>query len=592
MLRFIRTMRDNWLLIFLSLSLTILVMMPVIIFPYIDSGSYQGINIAHFGTDVHQYLARGKEVLEHHSLGNSVLHEGKDGQDPYFSYAEKVMLAPVLILGLQDKIDIVSIYNLYNFVGVFFLLIVIYLFCFELSSDKQLSIIASLFVVGGYSIIYNKALFFDDFNMYGRQIYPYVSSIFFFSHCLFLLRSCKVRDLKNDIIAGVIFGASFYIYFYTWTFIAASYFALIVVLILRREFGLSKRVFASFCLGVILGLYNVVSLFGFLRTSMGKQISYFAWSSTGHQPIFSKIGFITMIIFAINFWRLDDDKNRWFVLSLIITGWIALNQQILSGKMLQFGHYYWYFVVPVSIVLSLYLIWGLLPSKIYKELTFLFLTILVFLNTAVGQYRSTLTTVDAKKYEQNYKPILNILNADATDSVVLNSMDPSDSYLIPIYTNHDIFYAGSALLHNTDVQHLKDSLFLYIYLNKSARNSLNEFIENSLSNKNNLKYLNLYYNLEGLSSGFDYYDYMSRLQNNDPTVLVKRTTLINSLDKEYTDKFLKHKDGIVQLFSHYDIKYFVWDKNKDSEFDLSFLSSRITELSKNQGIYLYKYLAI
>src|SRR3989338_9595150 len=116
-----------------ALVMSLLVSLPVILFPILARDSYQGINIAHFGTDEHYYLTRAKEILEGHSLGQPVLAEGKEKQDPTFSKAELVLTAPIRLFQLQDKVSIVTVYNIYNFLAVFLIVIFIYALQFSLS---------------------------------------------------------------------------------------------------------------------------------------------------------------------------------------------------------------------------------------------------------------------------------------------------------------------------------------------------------------------------------------------------------------------------------------------------------------------------
>ena len=107
-------------ILFCSFFMVILIFAPLMIFPNIIKDQYQGININHFGTDADFYLTRGKEILDGNDLGSTLLREGKNEQDPFFSYSEYILLAPIKLLGLAQKVNIVSVYNAYNFIGIFF----------------------------------------------------------------------------------------------------------------------------------------------------------------------------------------------------------------------------------------------------------------------------------------------------------------------------------------------------------------------------------------------------------------------------------------------------------------------------------------
>ena len=172
--------KEHYWIIILSFLLTVLIFAPLLVFPYVIKNEYQGININAFGSDAHFYLTRGQEVLEGHDLGSPVLREGKNQPDIYLSYSDYILLAPIKLLGLAEKVSLVTIYNIYNFIGVFIIIILIYFLVLQLSGRKLLSIAAALFAIGGYSIVYRKTLFYDDFNIYARVLYPFISSLILF----------------------------------------------------------------------------------------------------------------------------------------------------------------------------------------------------------------------------------------------------------------------------------------------------------------------------------------------------------------------------------------------------------------------------
>ena len=101
-------LRRHWGALAAASAMALIVASPLIAFPLYAGDAYNGINILHFGNDQHYYLTRGKEALEGHSLGQPFLAEGKEAQDPTFSYADMVVLAPARILGLSERVDIVS----------------------------------------------------------------------------------------------------------------------------------------------------------------------------------------------------------------------------------------------------------------------------------------------------------------------------------------------------------------------------------------------------------------------------------------------------------------------------------------------------
>src|SRR3989338_3844327 len=132
LLKFRDVVKVHWGIVLGAFFMSFLVSSPLIFFPMYAGDRYQGINIAHFGTDEHYYLTRAKEVLEGNNLGQPFLSDGKEMQDPTFSKVDKFLIAPFRLMGLEDA-SVVTIYNIYNFFGIFAVLLLIYTFGFLMS---------------------------------------------------------------------------------------------------------------------------------------------------------------------------------------------------------------------------------------------------------------------------------------------------------------------------------------------------------------------------------------------------------------------------------------------------------------------------
>ena len=141
-----RLFAHRWPLI-AFVALALLVEAPLIAFPFYAGEQYQGINIAHFGNDEHFYLSRAKEVLESHSLGQPYLAEGKNNPDSFLVNAEQIAVAPLRLLGLSEA-DVVTYYNVLNFLGLIALLFLIYRLVLAFSENMLLSATTAGIVIG------------------------------------------------------------------------------------------------------------------------------------------------------------------------------------------------------------------------------------------------------------------------------------------------------------------------------------------------------------------------------------------------------------------------------------------------------------
>ena len=577
--------KNHYFILIIGAFLSLIILGPVIIYPFVSKETYQGINIAYFGSDAHFYTARAKEALEGHKLGNPLLQEGKNNQDLYFMYNERLLTAPLRLAGMQN-VNIVTVYNIYNFIGIFIIILLIYFFVLQLSGDKLLAIASAISVVGGYHIIYNKTLFYNDFNIYGRAMYPYISSLAFFAYLNLLIKSIKTEKLEHALLAGLLFGFLFYVYFYTWTFALALNSALLLLYFINRDRVKLKTIALIMAIGFLVGLYNLIKISLFFSSEAGVQASYFFWSAYGRAPIFSKIGAVALLLLGIFKYKKRQDPNITLIFALILAIWISLNQQILTGRILQIGHYYWYFIVPVAIIVGLYMIWFLIKKELWRKIFFVLLILIIFLHAGIGQYRSMLTTLELKNYEQLYKPIINNLKNDTNPKVILAADDQFEC-LFTIYTNHDLFWNSAATLSDIPVDRISDALYIYIYLNKEARDDFSGYINRVMKNEESQSfYKDLYKTIEGYQSGFDFYQYNNRSARQDEIIIKQRKELIAVLSAEYESLF-EDSNSISSLLNKYKINYIVWDKNNYPEWDLSFIDNK-EEIISNNNIILYK----
>jgi len=362
--------------------------------------------------------------------------------------------------------------------------------------------------------------------------------------------------------------------------------ALFILYAVKKDYQQVKNIFTVTALGVLIGSYYLIQMALFFSSAVGKQSSYFHLSSYSHAPVFSKIGVVTFILWCIFAYKKKDNPHLVFILGLISAGWVSLNQQIITGRALQVGHYYWYFIVPISIIIGLYLLAELIKKEQRKKMFFLFIILLVFFHGGVGQYRSFLTTISAKLYEQNYRPLINAVKTDTKEGVIL-AADDELAYLFTIYTHHDLFWHTAAAITDVPFERFLDSLLVYLYLNKDARGDFSVYLAKIMADDSiGFFYKEDYKSIEGYLSGFDYYEYNKRLAVGDGVIKEKREQTLRLLNDRYVAVNLA-EGGITGLLKKYKVNYIVWDKNNHPEWDLSFVGDK-EEIAKNNNIILYK----
>lgn len=574
-----------------------LVFSPQIFYPFLTKDSYQGINAGDHGTDELNYLARGKEIMEGHGLGNIVLREGKDGYNIPLTYVEYAFIWPLKLLHLENKVNVVTVFRVFGFVGVFFLIMLIYFFVLELSPNKLLASATALFFVGGYTLVrlYPAPHLIGatggdaiNFNIYSRPVVPLYAMFCLFLYLNFLIKSLKSEKTLYVICSGISLGALFYVYFYGWTFAYALTFALFCIYLLKKDFARAKKIAVVGFLGLLIGSYVLSQVFLISRSEMGKQILFFGGNVSDSAFVFSKIAFIPLLLFLI-FWHKNRKSDNWpILLALVSANWIVLNQQVITGRSVQSLHYFWHFVIPISIFVGIYTVWSFISNNKYQKIFLIILIILAYANIMFQQYQSLKALMPFKQYAQNYRPIIDYLNKDANPGVVLASDDFYRPLLL-VYTSDDLFWSAFAIPFNTPQKRFKDALFVYLYLNKESRNNFSGYINMEMKRpleQFDTPYRVLYYDIERYKSGLETGDYLHKLLTNDPSVASLRKRILTPLALEY-EQIAGRQNGIKDILKEAGVNYILWDKNRNPEWDL-FVLSGLKEIVSSNNIYLYR----
>src|SRR3989344_4476269 len=122
----------------------------------------------------------------------------------FMSDVEKVFIMPLRALGLSSHIDVPMLYNILNTIGVFVLLVLIYLLVYAMSESALLAAAAAIFAIGGYHwleygtvikmLLTGQQIFSPTYNIFGRSTQPYTALVPFVG---FLI--CTYRALMQEL---------------------------------------------------------------------------------------------------------------------------------------------------------------------------------------------------------------------------------------------------------------------------------------------------------------------------------------------------------------------------------------------------------
>ncbi|MBI5412990.1 hypothetical protein HZA42_01410 [Candidatus Peregrinibacteria bacterium] len=594
---------EHYFILIVGLFLSWLVVAPVALFPLLEGQNYRGINIGIFGDDDIGYLARGKEILEGHGLGNYLLNVGKDEPSPQHIYAEYFLVWPLRLLGYQN-INIVKVYTIANFFGIFFLIVAIYFFTLRLAGNKWLAALVGLFVIGGYTFVIQYPIrvspYTDQINIYTRPLMPYFASLFFFIFLYFLLKSFDSIKKWPVLCSSIVLGTLFYIYPYAWTFAVALLVVLVCMYVIKIDISKLKKIIFIATVGLIIGLPVLIQFFLITHPELVRQVNYFSGLTYDRSfAPWSKILLFSLLLWMIFFIVRKNNQNRYFIFCLLITGILVMNQQVFTGRSIQPLHYFWYFIIPLVIVTDFSMLWLIFHcylTRSLKSILFFSLLLMVFGNTVFRQYVAYLYTKDVRLYAQNYGPLIDVLKKDSQPKAILAS-DIHIGSVFTVYTNYDMYWSSASSLY-TPIDRFKDALFVYLYLNRLARDNAIDFLEKKENGGKTLfsiyhqnattdQSFEIFQNLESFLSGSkDFSEYDKQLAQHDPALIAKKKEVVSQLMVEYKKNTSTIK-SFVDILRRGGIGYIVWDKNINSNWDVSVIPC-LSLLINSHNIFLYR----
>lgn len=581
--RFRNILSTHWLALGAALAVALLILAPIIATPLVLGRAYQGVDLMHYGSDELIYLSRAQDALEGHGTAQPYIGQNKNELDPTFSFAEVLLTAP--LWALHRSVDIVSYYNVLNFVGVFCLVLLMYGFALLLSGDRIISLAAATFPITGYAIIEAHTIFYGGYDIYGRSVFPYISSLILFGFLLSIYYALEHKKRYVSVaVAGTLLGLSCWIYLYLWTYLFAFVVVLAMLYALLKHWDELRTTLLIGGIGAVLGGCNILRLLLFVKSMQFSQTAYFYASIKSHAPVWSNEGFATLILLCLTLYFKPKTRATFFIAALIATGWVVFNQQVLSGIVLQYGHYFWYFVSPLSIIVALLLLQRLFPLALMRAGAAA-LVVVGFLNLVGQQSRAFAAELPQRIAEQKFMPIMQALRNEPQGSVLTAATSDNGPFFVSIYTDDDLYWIPAAENHSFSPQMLEEALLVHLYLNKESRQNPIAYLRAALAKHDSSEITYLYTEWEGYNSGFDYYGYERRFAADDPALGSVRDKLMGKIAQDYPS--VATPLAVQALMRERQVRYVLWDKMQAPDWDLSVLGP-IDLVATSTDLYLYK----
>lgn len=456
-------------------------------FEHRADGIYQGIEMLPDSP----WTPRVREIMDGHGFGSIYYKDGKD--DPYLFQPLGSMM--VAYMGEMLRLDINDTILLSRLVLPFASFLLIYGFVFLLCRKRLLSVAAAsvlLLAEGALSGFGASSLLHGispaDFIRIARPVNPAMIYIFFFGFLIAFYKFYKTGDWRWGAFAVVFLGANFYNYFYSWTFLYAMGAILGASLLILRRWKEALSVAAVYAGALLIAIPWAVNLYRAMQYPTYKGVGHRLGIIYTHEPLF--IGFTALsalLVFLgarylLGFWK--GERDYLFGLALLLAPIVTMNQQILTGRIMQADHYHWFFHKPLAVIFLLIVCWFLLEKFLKGSYRIALAGLLIAGSLGVGGFMQ----YDSYTHEygeggkialerQKYGPPMRWLSENPDKEAVVFATD-LPSHIVTIYTPLNVFFhrAGYISLSATE-ERLLDQLFTYFRLRGVGKDAPEVFLK-------------------------------------------------------------------------------------------------------------------
>ena len=523
-----------------------------------NDGVYQGIEMLPDSP----WTARVREVQDGHpNFGNIY---GKDGKnDPYLFQPLGSMM--VAYMGTAFSLDINNTILLSRLVLPFITFLLVYGFVFLLCKKRLVALaVASVLLLGEAALTSYGLLALvqgmspADFIRIARPVNPVMIYIFFFGFLAAFYRFYRNRDWRWGALSAVLLGANFYNYFYSWTFLYAFGGILGFILLLRTQWRDAWSVAIVYVGATVLAIPYILNLYRASQFPSYEEVGARLGILYTHEPLF--VGFTVLIaLAAFLLWYPRQDTSKYFFgLALLLAPFITMNQQLLTGRIMQADHYHWFFHKPLGVLFMLLTMFYLIERSKFVSYKKALTVCIIVVSFGIGAFMQA----DSYTHEyqeggaiaverQKYGPVMQWLNGNAEKEAVIFSSD-FVSHLTVIYTPQNVLYHRAlccTTLWATN-ERVLDILFLFYRLRDvDAASTLQTFTKESR-------------NVSAQIYGIYYRKLMGEYEAIPEEKIEEIAALYKETLKTPASQWLK------ETLKKYEVEYLVWDRKAEPLWNL------------------------
>ena len=596
---------DHYAAIIVAFFISIIYGLPNVWFMSSLGDDYKGVPMMQVANEDF-YIARMREILDGHPMVASQF---------FFEYKNQYPLAPptgeflYAIPAFIFKLSIVTVVMLSKFILPFILFLLIYaliyrITLFDISWHKKLNAISGgLFVVLGYDLVDYRTILNlisgeahpEGWLLWARPVHPILGAIFLISFLICIYNIIMRKRKKRSIILGSLFLALMMAsYFFSWGVAISILFVLVIFFLFDKRYGVVKDFINLFVLAIVFSLPYWYIAFQARSSEWYQDSLMHSGLFFTHYPIINKVlvsGALMYILVFVYFYLVKrnifnkylisiDKRTKlqdWVVIcsSFIIGGFLALNQQVVTGMTIWPFHFVQY-TIPLVIISVSILFYNVIRN--YSKLLWSFWIVFVIgssiifgVHNQIGAYKNNFSNYTNL---QEFSSLFNWLNKQEKNCVILTPDSKVYTHDLGIFLSsfaHCNTYANSAIFSTILPQERRYHNYLVKLRLKGIKGEeIEEYIQNNYPEMQEYLFSN-WKGLFGLSLFGDFKD----------DKLVKR---INNLPDNYRD-FL-NKDFESEL-NKYKINYIV-SVEPIRDYVLNQMTS-VYQIFKNDNYLIYGF---
>ncbi len=411
-------LRKHWWALVLAFLVGVTTIAPALVFTF--SRGYQGITMMGADAESH-YLARIRQVYDGFPTQGDTFFADKSLPPIEPGLGEWMVARTGELLRLSASQ--VELYG--KFFLPFLAALLIYALVYALSASRATGVLSVLAIMFGDAFVSNPKSLLGllhgsaptaRFLTYARPINPGVSALFLFGalYLVYQLFFTEIRETRGRrrfvflLATGLLAGMSLYVSFYTFAFLTIFGVLLLVYRWIQREY---KAVLDLALIGAVAVTCAIPFLLNYERLIQNPAYAAasmrFGLMST-HAPLFSVL-LVFLLVIPFFFPKRLSSARLFFVVSAIALS-MLINQQILTGREIQSGHFHWYVTKPLfsimAVLLFTYLLDRFIPHRTVRIVLCALAGVVLIYAGALIQYASYRAAFTEAASAQAYAPVL------------------------------------------------------------------------------------------------------------------------------------------------------------------------------------------